>query len=176
MDPIARAQAGDRAALSQLYSTYRGPIYQFLAYRTGDGQAAADLTSEVFARMMRALPRYQAGAVPFKAWLFQIARNLVIDYYRRQKVRDHAPLNDHLQADTPSPERYAARQLTHDRLAEALQQLTPAQMEVVILRVVLEMPIKEVAAAVGKSEDAVKGLQRRGLMALRDLLEREDVM
>lgn len=167
---IARAKAGEQAAAGKLYECYYERIFRYLTYRVGDVHTAEDLTEEVFLRMMRALPGYRQQQGTFQAWLFQIARNLAIDHQRRSSRRQLLPLTNRLQSRAESPEALAASSLNADLLRRALQQLTEAQMEVVILRVVAEMPIAEVAEALGRSENAVKGLQRRGLEALKDVL------
>jgi RNA polymerase sigma-70 factor (ECF subfamily) len=168
---MRQAQSGDRAALAELYNEHWPAIFRYLYYRVGNRQAAEDLTAEVFARMLEALPRYRPTAVPFKAWLFKIARNLAVDHFRRGGGRVDASLDpemeNHMEED---PYSRVARSLTSDRLQNALSTLSPEQRDVVIMRIIGEMPIGEVAQALGKSEDAIKGLQRRGLIALRDVL------
>lgn len=167
---VARAAAGERAAAGKLYECYHERIFRYLYYRVGDVQTVEDLTEEVFLRMMRALPGYRQGEGTFQAWLFQIARHLAIDHARKAKRRPLVALSRTLSSGSRSPEAAAASSLDADILQRALQELNEAQMEVVILRIVAEMPIKEVAEALGRSENAVKGLQRRGLEALRDVL------
>jgi RNA polymerase sigma-70 factor (ECF subfamily) len=167
---IRRAQSGDRAAIGELYTIHRRGIYRYLYYQVGDIHAAEDLTAEVFIQMIRALPGYQARGVPFQAWLYRIARNASIDYFRKMSKRQYMPLDEEMEAGEDSPETFAARSLTSDRLREALARLNKAQRDVIILRFIVEMPIAEVARVLGKREDAIKGLQRRGLLALRSIL------
>jgi RNA polymerase sigma-70 factor (ECF subfamily) len=167
---IARAQAGDGAAFGVLFERYRRSVFRYLYYRIGDQHSAEDLTGEVFLRVMRALPDYRRQGAPFQAWIFQIARHLAVDHFRKVNTRHHYPLNEELAAKEDDLDLAVERRLTSDRLREALAQLTDEQREVITLRFVAEMPIAEVAAALSKSESAVKALQRRGLEALRDTL------
>src|SRR5512138_2795643 len=168
---MRQAQAGDRAALGELYDQHWPSVFRYLYYRVGDRQAAEDLAAEVFARMLEALPRYRPTAVPFKAWLFQIARNLAIDHFRKGGGRVAVSLDPEMENPMEEdPYSRVERSLTNARLQSALSTLNPDQRDVIILRIIGEMPIGEVAQALGKSEDAVKGLQRRGLIALRDTL------
>lgn len=167
---VARARAGERAAAGKLYECYHERIFRYLAYRVGDVQTAEDLTEEVFVRMMHALPNFRQQQGTFQAWLFQIARNLAIDHHRKASRRQHVALSGALKSRMPGPEAAAALSLDSDILRRALQTLPVAQMEVVILRIIAEMPIAEVAEAIGRSENAVKGLQRRGLENLRNVL------
>jgi RNA polymerase sigma-70 factor (ECF subfamily) len=171
---IQRAQAGDpaagEAALSDLYERYRVSVYRYLYYRVGDEQAAEDLTSEVFLRMLHALPGYRPQSVTFKAWLFQIARNLAIDHYRKMGKDRMAELEEGLMDDSAPVEASVEQGLTHQMLRRALGKLSEEQRDVLILRFVTGMPIAEAARTLHKSEDAVKGLQRRALQALKEIL------
>jgi RNA polymerase sigma-70 factor (ECF subfamily) len=136
-----------------------------------DRQAAEDLTSEVFVRMLRFIGNFKPPGSSFKAWLFQIARNLAIDHSRRMKVRNHLSLEEDLIDQTDDLDETVERRLNSETLAKALGKLTEEQRDVIIMRFVSGMPIAETANALHKSEDAVKGLQRRALIALRDILE-----
>jgi RNA polymerase sigma-70 factor (ECF subfamily) len=177
LDPalIAQAQSGNAAAIGKLYETFHGGVHRFLYYRVGDRQTAEDLTAEVFFRMLEALPRYRHGEIPIRAWIYRIARNLVIDHYRKMSVRDHQQLDESLSDPGVGPESTAERRLTSERLYHALLELTEDQRDVIVMRFVAEMPIAQVAEAVEKSETAVKALQRRGLRALRKILKNWNV-
>jgi RNA polymerase sigma-70 factor (ECF subfamily) len=174
-DLIVRAQQGDTVVIAGLYERHRQQVFRFLYYRLGDAEAAEDLTSEVFVRMLRGLNSYRPGNVPFRAWLFQIARNLAIDYYRAQRIRRHDPLDEALPASGPRVEQAAAQRAAWQHLAAALAQLGDDQRDVILLRFISGLPIAETARALHKSEDAVKGLQRRALDALRQHLADKEV-
>jgi RNA polymerase sigma-70 factor (ECF subfamily) len=167
---VVRAQAGDRAAVGELYTTYHGEIFRYLYYQVGDHHTAEDLAAEVFERMLKALPRYQQQGVAFQAWLFRIARNAAVDYFRKTNMRKLIPFDDTWHASEASPEASVEHSFTSERLAAALQKLRKNQRDVIILRFIVEMPIAEVGRVMGKPENAIKGLQRRALIALRDLL------
>lgn len=171
---IHRAQSGDpaagQAALTALYERYQASVYRFLYYRVGDEQVAEDLASEVFLRMIHALPGYRPQRVSFKAWLFQIARNLAIDYYRSTSKGEMVKLEENLMDGGAPVEASVEQGLTHQTLRRALQKLAEDQRDVVILRFIIGMPISEAARALHKSEDAVKGLQRRALQTLKEIL------
>jgi RNA polymerase sigma-70 factor (ECF subfamily) len=167
---IARAKAGDEVALAAIYEAYKSKIQRFLYYRVGDRQAAEDLTTDVFLRMLEHLEGYRMQGTPFQAWLFQIARNLAVDYFRKQGVRNHLALQPTMPANGDSPDTVVARSLTNDQLRRALQQLTDGQSDVIVLRFIAGMSIAEVAETLEKSESAVKSLQARGLDALHNRL------
>lgn len=169
-DFIAHAQQGDAAVIGELYERYHASIFRYLYYRVGDRQTAEDLTSEVFLRLIHSLPGFHPQKVSFQAWLFQIARNIVIDDYRKQSVRNHVELEEHLIAGTDDPSNTIEANLTSESLRQALNKLSDEQRDVIVMRFVAGMPINEVAQALNKSEDSIKGLQRRALITLRDIL------
>ncbi|HEY5668871.1 MAG TPA: sigma-70 family RNA polymerase sigma factor [Anaerolineales bacterium] len=174
-EQIARAQQGDSATISDLYDRYRLSVYRYLYYKVGDLHAAEDLTSEVFLRMIRSLNSYRPQNSSFEAWLFQIARNLAIDHYRQKNTRGHLSLEEHMIHDTDDPDQKYDRSLTSDLLLKALSRLSEVQRDVIVLRFVNGLPITQVAQTLHKSEDAVKGLQRRALGSLREILTEWEV-
>jgi RNA polymerase sigma-70 factor (ECF subfamily) len=169
-DLIVRAQRGETKVITSLYERFHPDIFRYLYYKVGDIQTAEDLTSEVFLRMLQALPGYRMQKVPFQAWLFQIARNLVIDHYRSMNRRNHIQLDENITAGGDNLAATVERGLNGENLRRALTHLSDDQRDVILMRFVSGMPIAQVAQALHKSEDAVKGLQRRALVALRQIL------
>ena len=102
-DLIQRARRGDPGSITWLFERYQPVLFRYLYYRLGDWQSAEDLTSEVFIRMLRALPGYQPQAAPFQGWLFLIARNLAVDHFRRSGRSE--TLGENLSALDPLPEK-----------------------------------------------------------------------
>jgi RNA polymerase sigma-70 factor, ECF subfamily len=172
---IKRAQSGDKTALADLYEHYKSDVYRYLFYRVGRPQLAEDLTTEVFIRVMEHLPRYQQRQAPFRAWLLQIARNLAIDHARKMAVRNDVDLDEEIPSASEGPETAVDHTLTTEHLQHALRHLTADQCDVIILRFMADMPIKEVAKTIRKSESAVKALQARGLEALQQILAPQKV-
>ncbi len=168
---IQKSKQGDASATGELYQNHRLGIFRYLFYRTGDTQTADDLTSEVFLRMVRFLPAFQTQDAQFRAWLFQIARNVLHDHYRKTNGRGEIHLDENT-ADPPtlSQPRPVERSLNSVTLQQALEMLSGEQRDVVVMRFVTGLSIAEVARALNKSEDAVKGLQRRALSNLRSVL------
>ena len=169
-DKAANTQNSTSGAISTIYEQSRLDIFRYLYYRVGDKQVAEDLTSEVFIRMIKSIQEYRAKNASIEAWLYQIARNLAIDHHRKMRVRDHVPLEDHLMDENENVDKTIEHKLTSDTLVKALAQLNDDQREVIVLRFVNSIPIAQVAQMMHKSEDAIKGLQRRGLIALREIL------
>jgi RNA polymerase sigma-70 factor (ECF subfamily) len=172
---IARARAGEEAALIELYEWYKPRVYRFLYYRLRDKHAAEDLTTEVFLRMLQNLPSFQFQGTPFQAWLFQIARNLVVDDFRKQSIRNHDPLDEALEANEAPPEEITQGRMLKAGLQDALLELTAGQLDVITLRFIAGQSIADVAQALDKSESAVKSLQARGLKTLEQRLVGQEV-
>jgi RNA polymerase sigma-70 factor (ECF subfamily) len=167
---INRAKAGDVAAVTAIYECFKPKVYRFFYYRLDDPQAAEDLTTELFLKVIEALPRYHQNGVPFQGWLFQIAHNLTVDHFRRMRVRQHSGLDEEMAADGESPDTAAGRSLVYEQLRHALRRLPEDQCTVVVLRFIASMPVSEVAHLLNRSESAVKALQARGLERLHQLL------
>lgn len=165
---VQRAQANDTAAFGAVYDIFCPKIYNYFAYSlNGQIDVAEDLTQEVFMKAFEKLHSYQFCGAPFSAWLYQIAHHQMIDYVRWLKRRPCVPLDtiEHLYEQD-----HLGDQLTRDTLAGALALITKDQRTVVLLRLVQGLSIAETAQVVGKDQDAVKQLQRRGLKALQRLL------
>ena len=167
-----RASAGDRRAFAALYDRHLDAVYRYAFYRLRTDAEAEDVTSEVFHRALVAMPTYEPRR-PFLAFLYGIARHVVVD--RLRAVKPEASFEDATRhhSDAPGPEETAVRQDDARRLRRAIGRLTPLQQEVVILRFLDERSSKEVAAFTGKPESTIRGIQMRALAALRDLLSAE---
>lgn len=169
-----RAQAGDLEALGHLYDRHQESIYRYLWSRLHDEPLAEDLTGDVFARMLRALPSYRPGRAPFRAWLYRIAHNLLVDHHRSQDGPELVPLPEvepTLGGDGGDPMVIVQERLSIERIKHALARIDPVQQDVVVMRFLVGLSLKEVAAALGRSVSAIKSLQHRGLVALRAALE-----
>ena len=170
---IVRAAAkGDEQAFASLYDTYLDSIYRFIYLRVEDQQTAEDITSNVFLKAWEKLDKYQFRGVPFRAWLFRIARNAVIDHYRTRK--ELAPLEAVIgvkdEGFMPVSERVGLT-LEADKVLESMQELTGDQRNVLTLKLVHGLNTQEVAKALGKRQGAVRALQMRGLQALAKIIE-----
>jgi RNA polymerase sigma-70 factor (ECF subfamily) len=169
-DLIRRAQEGEPSVVGEIYERYQRGIYRYLYYRVGDLQTAEDLTSEVFLRMIEKLPNYSGRTLTFQAWLFQIARNLSIDHYRRMSIRKNVQLEDEYPEEGDQPLDMIMKELTSEKLYHALVKLPDNQRDVLVMRFIVGLPVREVAQTLHKSENSVKGLQRRALKSVRNIL------
>jgi RNA polymerase sigma-70 factor (ECF subfamily) len=172
---IQRAVSGDPDAFATLYDLYVEQIYRFAFFRVGDEQTAEDLTSQVFLKAWDNLSSYQMRGLPFSAWLFRIARNNVIDYYRTHKETTSLESDA---VDKPDPaaaiDDKVERRLQAEEVHLALQQLTEDQRQVVTLRFIEGLSTDEVARILGKRQGAIRALQMRGLQALAEIMEALD--
>ena len=159
-------------AAGELYDRHNERIFRYVWARVREDQTAEDLTGEVFVRMVTGLPGYRPTDVPFQAWLYRIAHNLIVDHYRKEGRSSLVPLQqaESVREEGNSPATVVEQRLAMDRIQEALGELEPSQCEVILLRFLVGLPLQDVALTLDKSVAAVKGLQYRGLIALRDQL------
>jgi RNA polymerase sigma-70 factor (ECF subfamily) len=168
---VELAQSGDKIAFGVLYDRYANGIYRFIRVQHPDSVEAEDVTSEVFLKAWRFLPRYKERGHPFSAYLFKIARNTLIDHHRKSKgwaarvTRDLDALPD----ETAGRGDIGVRVEEHQRLFGALQKLRVDYRTVLVLRFINGLAPGEVARIMGRSEGAVRVLQHRALKAIRKI-------
>jgi RNA polymerase sigma factor (sigma-70 family) len=165
---IKKAVSGDKNAFGDIYMLYLQPIYRYIYYRVGQHAEAEDLTEIVFLKAWEALDNYQQRGVPFKAWLYRIARNVIIDNYRTDKSELSIDTQWSLEDPVQGPEALVAASEQKQALRDALLQLEPDYQEILVLRFVVGLSHAEVATTMNRSEGAARALQHRALAALRD--------
>ncbi|MGI9608369.1 MAG: RNA polymerase sigma factor [Acidimicrobiales bacterium] len=170
---IDRARAGASSGFDDLHHEFVRPILAFVRSRNVEDPDA--LTNEVFLRAFRQLHTFEGGADDFGRWVFTIARNIVIDAHRaaaRRPARSDAPIDPDL-VSVPSAEAVGIERLD-PRMNRLLSHLTDAQREVVVLRIVADLSLADVATIVGRPVTAVKRLQSRALRKLqKEILDEE---
>jgi RNA polymerase sigma-70 factor (ECF subfamily) len=170
---LIEAAQQDPARFAELYENNFERVYAYVVRRVGDRAETEDLTSEVFHHALANLKRFEWRGIPFAAWLYRIAANLISD---RWQHKNREPLTDEPDtiesaAATGAEFEEVERRATLFRLVDTL----PAeQRRVVVLRFVEEKSIKEVAREIRKTEGAVKQLQFRALSSLRARMEGAD--
>ncbi len=170
---LERASRAEPAALGEVYDQYADRIYAYIYRRVGQAEVAEDLTGQVFMRMLEAIRTGQGWRSSFSGWLYRIAHNLVIDYYRRRgrvtlvDIDEAAPIK----ASHGDPVRSTESLLNREQLRAALFQLTEEQAQVITLRFMDERSIAEVADLMDKTEGAIKALQYRAVLALRRVMQ-----
>jgi RNA polymerase sigma-70 factor (ECF subfamily) len=164
---VRSLKKGDPEAWAKLYEDYLPRIYRYICLRVRDRAEAEDLTGQVFLKALEAGPSFRWRGAPVSSWLFRIARNQVIDYWRTDKSRRMVPLNESLVDEFVDPEGMAEMNADIRRVMEEIGRLTDAQREVIELRFGGELSTAEVATVLGKSKGAVKVMQHSALAALR---------
>ena len=167
---VRRAQQRDEEAFAQLYEGHFDKIYRYVTLRMGDQTEAEDLTQQVFVKALQSISSFRWKGIPFAAWLFRIARNQLVDYFRKKKKYATAPLDESLTGSDINPQLAVERKLDIEQLLLATKRLTEAQREVISLRFASELSIAQVAKIMDKSQGAVKALQHSAIVALRKIL------
>lgn len=173
----SRARDGDADAFEVALRRYVQRVYRYLYYRVRRDEEAEDLTSEVFLRALRAMPRYRPSA-PFLAWLYRIAHNAVVD--RARKARDDFEFDEEIPnadvgADEGDPATRTLDRERRTRIRGAISRLPHDQQDAIVLRFVDGLSSDEIARLIGRSPSTVRGLQRRAFANLRRMLPPEGV-
>jgi len=174
-DEIALTQAaqGDGEAFGVLYERYVSRIYTYIYYRTGNSADAEDLTARVFYRAMRHIGNYRHRGLPFSAWLYRIAHNLVANWHRDNSRRREIPLDDAVLGwylgDHPEHELLESEE--RERLLYVIRCLPADRQQLLILKFVEHFSNAEIGKIMGRSEGAVKSLYHRTLLNLREEYE-----
>ena len=168
LEIIRAIQKGDLERFGELYDAYIKKIYNFIFYKTHHREVAEDLTSETFRKALASLgsyePRYR-----FSAWLYRIARNTVIDYYRIQKPT--ASIEDAWDiADDRDFTRDIDVRMKLEKVEEYLSALPAIKRDIIIMRVWQGMSYKEIADVVDKSEDNCKKIFSRAIADLKSAM------
>jgi RNA polymerase sigma-70 factor (ECF subfamily) len=171
---VRAVQAGNADAFGHLYERYFEKIYGYLSFKLGGPADAEDLAGQVFLRALEAIPGYRWTGVPFQAWIFRIAHNLMVDSLRQRTRRPIEALDESLPDATwaADPEGWLVEKVTREHLIKAVDHLTELQRQVITLKFAASLSNAEVAIILGRSEGAVKALQHAGLQSLQRQLGR----
>lgn len=169
-----QAEADKETRLASLYDEYFDKIAHYAYARIGDKAEAEDIASEVFLRALDSLKKYEERGLPMEAWLFKIAHNLVVDHLRRAAKKKTVPIEAVEIADKADPQATAEMNFELQRVARAMKQLTHEQSEVIRLRFLGGLTSREVGGMLGKSDGAVREMQRVAMEKIRKLLNIED--
>jgi RNA polymerase sigma-70 factor (ECF subfamily) len=171
-----RAASFDERALEELYDRYEARIYSYIYRRTGNESLAEELTAEVFLKMLEAIRADKAWHSSFSGWLYRIAHNRVIDYYRQRDRQQQVELEDSLITDRHEHNPVAMAAASYDalKLRKAISRLTEEQAEIITLQYLEGYSISEMAEMLNKTEGSIKALRHRGIQSLRQFLEEDD--
>lgn len=170
---LVRARDYDRIAIGELYDRYAGKIYGYLYKRVGNAQIAEDLTGDVFVKVLEAIEKQQSWTISFRAWLYRIAHNVVVDYYRSRKSDIQETIDEQAASPVENPSTVVAEAWSHQELRTAMRKLTENQQQVLILRFSEGMKSREVAEVLGKSVGSVEALQHRALASIKRILDKQ---
>ena len=170
---LSSAKDGNAEAFGVLYERYAERVFRFLFAHVDNRLDAEDITEDVFLRAWRSLPNYRERGVPFLAFLFRVARNALIDHYRRSNpVKNQISIEDlSLRDNNPGPGESAISSLEREELRISLEQLRDDYRTVLVLRFLSELTPNETAQVMGRTPGAVRVLQHRALASLRSMLD-----
>lgn len=158
---VRRTKQGDMDALHFLYVRYADDVLGYVRSFVHDHHEAEDITQNVFAKLMKAIARYEERDVPFTAWILRVARNAALDHMR---VRRAVPVDEVRTSDRGLDlGDYERSRMLRDALAE----LPDDQREVLVLRHIAGLSPTEIGKLVGKTESSIHGLHHRGRRALQ---------
>lgn len=171
---LSAAQAGGEWALEALFVQYQPALLRYL--RGQVGELADDVASETWLAVARGLRGFSGDADEFRAWLFTVGRHRLIDERRkagRRPVQVSAEVTLDMPAIAPSPEDAVVSSAAGDEAVQRIVALLPAdQAEVILLRVVADLSVEQVAHMLGKKPGTIRVLQSRGLKRLAERLSR----
>lgn len=168
---LGQAAKGDTEAYGLVYDLLFDDLFRYISWNVASTQDAQDLTAEVFLRALKALDRFETARSTARAWLFTIARNLVIDHHRRRARRPESPLetesepvsNEHLAMAVES-------QAASEAVRAAMEELNEEQRQVLTLKFFSGMSNAEVAEVMRKKEGAINAMQYRALHRMGKIL------
>jgi len=156
--------------LSGLYEEYYDKIARYVYVRINNKEEAEDIAGEVFLKALESLKSYRDQGVPMQGWLFRIAHNLTVDYLRKMDKRRTVPVDSVVLQGNDNPANTAEEKIDFERASEAMKQLTTEQREVINLRFFGGLTSKEVGGVLGKSDGAVREMQRAAIEKLRGII------
>lgn len=170
---LVEAAKADKEAFGEIYERYLTKIYNYIYYRTGNQQDAEDLTAKVFYRALSHIDGYVDKGVPFQAWLYRIAHNLVANFHRDKGRRKIIPLDDYiaftLKDDAPDKQAESSEQ--QEMLMDAIRRLPAERQQLIILKFIEQKSNAEIGDIMGRTEGAIKSLYHRTLLSLRDEMQ-----
>ncbi len=172
---LVRMAQADPEHFGLIYERYLTRIYNYIYYRTGNEQDAEDLTARVFIRAMNHIKNYKDRGLPFSAWLYRIAHNLVANWHRDNSRRKTVSIDAALSHSIPTdvPEFITETIEDQEMLLDAIRALPGERQQLLILKFVEHMSNAEIGAIMNRSEGAIKSLYHRTLLALRDQILRQ---
>ncbi len=175
---VLEAQQGSEGAFARVYALCIAPIYRFVYLRVKRKEEAEELTQTIFMKAWSALRTFEEQGKPFLSWLYTIARNTVIDHWKKKKeihIEAQEEYFANIEDIAPTPAETIARKENAQRIRVAIQRLSEDQQEIVILKYIEDLSNKEISAITGKSEDAIRQTQFRAFKILKSYFKNQDL-
>ncbi len=164
----------DPEAFGELYERYVDKIYNYIYYRVSDQAEAEDLTARTFFRALRKIDSYEERGLPFSAWLYRIAHNLVANWHRSNARKKSVQLDELITAasSAANPSAIVEREEIHATLLEVIRELPEDRQQLLVLKFVERLPNAQIGRIMGRSESSIKSLYHRTLKSLRAELQK----
>jgi RNA polymerase sigma-70 factor (ECF subfamily) len=171
---VKESQNGSKESFGVLYDCFLDPIYRYIFFRVSSVQIAEDLTGDVFFKVLKSLKTYKKRKnMPFSAWIFRIAKNILIDHYRKNVHTEEIPETIVDESGISDSRNETVLDFEKKRIFLAMKKLPEMQAQAIVLKYFSEMSNTEISKILEKSLTAVRILQSRGLKRLHELLEKE---
>ncbi len=171
---IRQAKKGDKKAFEKLYQVHYVPVFRYVYLRIQDKMQTEDIVQEVFMKVYKSIENYQDQGKNPLAYFFTIARNKVIDFYRKKKsvsLDENLAVFEQLEGKRDNPEALFEQNEKAKVVNLAIQRLNDTQKEVIILKYINGFDNDQIAQMLGKKEDAIRQIQHRALKCLKEILK-----
>jgi RNA polymerase sigma-70 factor (ECF subfamily) len=169
---VKKAKEGFPNAFAEIYDCYFSQIYRFIFLRVNNREEAEDLSQQVFVKAWESIRDFQEKGFPFSSWLYRIARNLVIDFYRTKKQTTELNENILIEDSSSEVDNRLFVSFVGKEISKAFNFLTSEQKEVIILRFVQDLSYREIAKIMDKNQPALRILQYRAINKLKNILDK----
>lgn len=167
---IIKAKGGESEAFGSLYDHYLPKIYRFVLFKVSRREEAEDITHQTFLKAWERIDQFTFQGYPFSSWLYTIARNTVIDHYRKNDPQvDIEDVSHYLVSEDDTLDVKLEVKMEWETLLVSIRKLNEIEQEVLIMRFVDDLPHKEIGEIIGKSEGAVKVISHRALKSLKEI-------
>ncbi len=172
---IQKAMEGEASAFGDLYDHYQPKLYRFIYLKVSHREEAEDLTHQVFLKAWRSIPQFKDQGLPLSSWLYRIARNHVIDFYRTRKSTfsiDETP-EGVLEDEDSFSDLDVEKKMQLEKVMRALKELSDDYQSLIILRYIEDLSYTEIAQSLGRKEGTIRVLHHRALKKLQTIIEKE---
>ncbi|MDI6734251.1 MAG: sigma-70 family RNA polymerase sigma factor [Patescibacteria group bacterium] len=171
---INSAISGKASAFGLLYDKYHAQIYRFIYLKVSHREEAEDLTHQVFLNAWQNIKKYEFKGFPFSSWLYQIARNQVIDHYRTKKSNIDIEDIKEIKNDDDTLDNQVNRNYEIEKVKNVIQNLNPEHQDIIIMKFVEELTSQEISKILNKPQSTIRVIQHRAVKNLRNMLKKEN--